>query len=139
MSTLLVPQRGELPHPVPGALSAPFWKQCAQRKLVFQRCSSCRWACFPPAELCRNCLGRDLKWETSSGRGTLYSWTVVYRPVTPAFEAPYAPAIVDMEEGYQFLTNLIGIAPEGIRPGMAVTAEFHEVGSGLYLPYFRPA
>jgi uncharacterized OB-fold protein len=91
----------------------------------------------PPAEICRACLGTDLAWERSAGLGTLYSWTVVHHPVTPAFEVPYAPAIVDLAEGYQMMTNLIGLAPEAITPGLPVEVEFHETG-GLHLHYFRP-
>ena len=138
-SQQLRPQLGDLPHARPTALSAPFWEQCARGVLTFQRCSSCGSAGFPPAEMCRECLSTDLAWEASAGRGTVYSWTVVHRPVTPAFDTPYAPAIVTLDEGYQMITNLIGIAPEDIRAGMPVVVEFHQAGSGPHLPYFRPA
>jgi uncharacterized OB-fold protein len=139
MTGLLVPQHATLPHAEPGPVTRPFWDGCAVGELRFQRCRRCQAAQFPPAELCRTCLGADLAWERSAGAGTLYSWTVVYRPVTPAFGVPYAPAIVDLHEGYQMMTNLIGVTPEAIRPGLAVEVELHETGGGLYLPYFRPA
>jgi len=134
----LAPQHGLLPHAEPSAVTRPFWDGCADGELRFQRCRGCGSAQFPPAETCRACVGTDLAWERSAGLGTLYSWTVVYRPVTPAFDVPYAPAIVDLDEGYQMMTNLIGIAPDAITPGLAVRAEFHETGGGLWLPYFRP-
>jgi uncharacterized OB-fold protein len=134
----LTPQRGLLPHAQPGPVTRPFWDGCAAGELRFQRCRGCGAAQFPPAENCRACIGTDLAWERGAGLGTLYSWTVVYRPVTPAFDVPYAPAIVDLDEGYQMMTNLIGIAPDAITPGLAVRAEFHETGGGLRLPYFRP-
>jgi DUF35 OB-fold domain, acyl-CoA-associated len=51
---------------------------------------------------------------------------------------PYAPAIVDLDEGYQMMTNLIGLPPAAITPGLPVQVEFHETGRGLHLPYFRP-
>ncbi|GAA0820887.1 Zn-ribbon domain-containing OB-fold protein [Streptosporangium amethystogenes subsp. fukuiense] len=138
MSTPLAPQHGELPHAEPTELSAPFWNRCAEGTLTFQRCAACRSINFPPVEVCRECLDTDLGWEESSGRGTLYSWTVVHRPVTAAFTPPYAPAIVDLDEGYQMVTDLIGIAPEEITAGMPVEVDFHEVSPGLHLPYFRP-
>ncbi|OLT13129.1 hypothetical protein BJF79_21255 [Actinomadura sp. CNU-125] len=137
-SVPLVPQHAELPHARPGPLTRPFWDGCAAGELRFQRCRACRNAQFPAAEVCRDCLGRDLAWERGAGTGTLYSWTVVHRPVTPAFEVPYAPAIVDLDEGYQMMTNLIGIAPEAITPDLPVEVEFHKTGDALYLPYFRP-
>jgi uncharacterized OB-fold protein len=136
---LLRPQRRELPHAQPTEVSAPFWESCAEGVLAFQRCTACRAISFPPVEICRDCLRADLSWESSTGRGTLRSWTVVYRPVTPAFDVPYAPAIVELNEGYQMVTNLIGIAPESITPNMPVEVEFHEVGPELRLPYFRPS
>lgn len=136
---MLRPQDGPLPHAEPGPLSAPFWAGCARGELLFHRCGGCGSAGFPPAELCRWCLSGALTWEASAGRGTLYSWTVVHRPVTPAFATPYAPAIVDLDEGYRFLTNLIDIAPDDIRPGMALRVVFTEPTPGLHLPCFRPA
>jgi uncharacterized protein len=59
--------------------------------------------------------------------------------VTPAFRVPYAPAIIELAEGYQMLSNLIDIAPEAITPGLAVEVAFHQAGGNqTYLPYFRP-
>jgi uncharacterized protein len=138
MTSPLAAQHGLLPHAEPGPVTRLFWDGCAVGELRFQRCRGCRAAQFPPTEICRACTGADLPWERSAGLGTLYSWTVVYRPVTPAFTAPYAPAIVDLDEGYQMMTNLIGLAPDAITPGLAVQVEFHETGGGLRLPYFRP-
>jgi uncharacterized OB-fold protein len=138
LTPLLAAQDGLLPHAEPGQVSRPFWDGCAAGELRFQRCRGCGSAQFPPAEICRACTGADLTWEQSAGLGMLYSWTVVYRPVTPAFTVPYAPAIVDLDEGYQMMTNLIGLAPDAITPGLAVQVEFHETGGGLRLPYFRP-
>jgi uncharacterized OB-fold protein len=134
----LAPQHGELPHAAAGPVTRPFWDGCAAGELRFQRCRGCRASQFPPAEICRACLGTDLAWERSAGLGTLYSWTVVHRPVTPAFEVPYAPAIVDLDEGYQMMTNLIGLPPDAITPALPVQVDFHETGAGLHLPYFRP-
>jgi uncharacterized protein len=133
------PRHGGLPHAVPGPLTRPFWDGCAAGELRFRRCRACRAAQFPPAEFCRSCLAADLVWERGSGLGTLYSWTVVYRPVTPAFRVPYAPAIIELAEGYQMLSNLIDIAPEAITPGLAVEVAFRQAGGNqICLPYFRP-
>ena len=58
------------------------------------------------------------------GRGEIYSWTVVYRPVTAEFEPPYAPAIIALDEGYQMLTNVVGVPPEDLDVGLRVRVEF---------------
>ncbi len=141
--TLLEPQSGPLPHAAPSGAGAPFWAGCAAGELRYQRCRNCAAVTFPPVETCRDCLSGDLAWEVSSGRGTVYSWTVVHRPATPAFAVPYAPAIVDVAEGFQVLTNLVGVAPEDITAGMPVAVRFESVGppgtEAPTLPYFAPA
>jgi uncharacterized protein len=131
----LRPQTGPVPHASSG-VSVPFWQGCRDGELRYQRCASCGLANFPPAEHCRQCLSPELDWTTSAGRGEIYSWTVVYRPVSPEFEPPYAPAIITLDEGYQMLTNVVGVAPEDLEVGMRVQAQFHVVGPDLTLPYF---
>lgn len=133
---ILEPQHGDLPRPAPNPLTAPFWQGCAKGKLLFQRCEKCGEANFPPGEHCRFCLSARLAWQQSVGRGEIYSFTVVHRAVTPAFRAPYAPAIVTVAEGYQMLTNIIGLPPDALRIGLPVVAEFHQVNSDVWLPYF---
>ena len=94
--------------------------------------------CVAPAA-CRVCVSPDLEWVPSAGKGTVYSWTIVWRPQTPAFDVPYAVAIVDVAEGYQMLTNIIGVDPDELRVGMPVRVDFREVDAQLWLPYFRPS
>jgi uncharacterized OB-fold protein len=127
-----------IPVPAPSALTQPYWDGCARGELLYQRCTSCGGAIFDPAPICRFCNSTSLEWAESSGRGSVYSWSIVWRPQTPAFNVPYAAAIVDLDEGYQIVANIIGCEPEDIRLGMPVQVEFHEIGSGFSLPYFRP-
>jgi uncharacterized protein len=131
----LQPQTGPLPH-ANSDLSVPFWQGCQSGELRYQRCDACGLANFPPTEHCRQCLSAELRWTNSAGVGEIYSWTVVYRPVTPEFEPPYAPAIITLDEGYQMLTNVVGVAPGNLAIGMRVQAHFHVVGPDLTLPYF---
>jgi uncharacterized protein len=119
--------------------AAEFWAGCAARELRFIRCGACNRPDFPPAGHCRECLSTDLRWEVSAGLGVLYSWTVVWRAPTPDLRTPYAPAIVDLDEGYRMLTNLVGIDSEAITPAMRVQVAFTAVGGGHELPCFRPA
>jgi uncharacterized protein len=134
-SDVLQPQSGRVPHGR-SPTSAPFWEGCAHHELRYQRCQDCAQANFPPAENCRYCLSPHLVWITSCGNGEVYSWTVVHRPVTANFAAPYAPAIVTMREGYQMLTNIIGVAVDDIVVGLPVRVEFCPVNPELTLPYF---
>jgi uncharacterized OB-fold protein len=136
---MLVPQPGGVPHAAPGPLTAPFWAACARAELLFQRCGQCGAATFPPSEHCRECLAFDQRWERSDGTGTLYSFTVVWRPVTPAFTPPYAAAIVTLDEGYSMVTNIVGTRVDALRVDLPVRVDFRQVGAALWLPYFRPA
>ncbi|OBF63223.1 hypothetical protein A5753_13115 [Mycobacterium sp. 852002-51971_SCH5477799-a] len=134
----LQPQNGPVPH-ASSHVSRPFWEGCRSQELRYQRCAACGLANFPPTEHCRECLSQDVCWQQGSGRGEIYSWTVVYRPVTAEFEPPYAPAIITLDEGYQMLTNVVGVAPEDLDVGMRVRVHFHDVGPDVTLPYFTGA
>ncbi len=124
--TFLMPQHGNLPHGDPSPLTTTFWEGCAAGELLFQRCAQCDGANFPPSEHCRFCTAFDLVWERSLGRGRLYSWTVVHRAVTPAFQTPYAPAIVTLDEGYQMMSNIVGLGAAELRIDLAVHVAFHQ-------------
>ncbi len=136
--TLLVPQTGDIPGPYPSELSQPYWDGCARGELLFQRCASCGLATHTPAMICAHCTARELTWETSAGTGSVYSWTTVWRPQTPAFVVPYQPIIVDVDEGFQILSNLIGCEHDAVHVGMRVAVDFHAISDGTMLPYFRP-
>ncbi len=140
MSDVLAPQPEGIPQPTPSRVSRPYWDAAREGRLVFQRCSSCGTVPARPVALCGGC-GRteDLAWETSSGRGTLYSWTVVWRPQQPSFRTPYAPAVMAVEEGWWLMTSIIGCTPEDLVEGMPLAVEFHPAGGQIWLPYARPA
>lgn len=131
----LRPQTGPVPH-ASSPVSSPFWQGCQTGELRYQRCADCGQSNFPPTEHCRECLSHELRWEQSGGVGEVYSWTVVHRPVTAEFAPPYAPAIVTLDEGYQMLTNIVGVAPNELAVGMRVRVQFHAVGADVTLPYF---
>ncbi|MBL7489411.1 OB-fold domain-containing protein [Frankia sp. AgB1.9] len=135
---LAVPRLATASAVATGAASAPFWAGCDAGELRFQRCRACGRADLPPAEHCRECLSGDQAWEASAGLGTVYSWTVVHRPVTPDFAAPYAPVIVELDEGPLLVTNLVGCPPARLRVGLRVAVLFHRAGAGPALPYVHP-
>ena len=136
--TLLVPQPEGIPLPSPSEFSETYWEGCARGELRFQRCGDCGAATHTPAVMCAACTSRALSWERSSGLGEVYSWTVVWRPPTADFVVPYAPVIVAMQEGWDLLSNLVGVDHTEPRVGTAVEVEFHPVGDGVQLPYVRP-
>ncbi len=127
------------PVPTPSKISAPFWAAARRHKLVLQRCERCRAFIYYPRPRCPECLDDRLTWEEATGRGTVYSFTVVRRAASRAFsDAPYILAIVELEEGPHITTNILA-APEAVRIGMKVTAYFDDVTPECTLVKFKPA
>ncbi|MGE0387705.1 MAG: Zn-ribbon domain-containing OB-fold protein [Gammaproteobacteria bacterium] len=77
---------------------------------------------------------RDLEWVQASGRGTVYSTTVV-RPKPP--QAPYNVCLVELAEGPRMMSRVEGIAPDAVRIGMPVRARI-DSGEGLHFVVFEP-
>ena len=132
------PQPNTIPLPSPSMVSQPFWDSCSRRELTFQRCNNCQGITFIPQPACTHCLSTELGWEKSEGKGSIYSWTVVWRPQTPDFEIPYAIAIIDVDEGYQMMTNIIGVDPKNLTVGQRVEVSFHKMSDEITMPYFKP-
>ena len=76
-----------------------FWAYTQEKELRLQKCSGCGKFRFPPGPTCDKCLSDDAEWAAVSGRGKVYSYTVVRRQTHPAFPTPYTVALVEMEEG----------------------------------------
>ena len=126
-----------LPHPTP--LSQPHWDGCREGRLRVQRCGGCGRCVFVPQPVCPECLSAELAFVDCSGRGSLYSFTVVHRPQRPEFAAPYVVAIVELDEGAFMLTNLVECEPAAIEIGMRVEVTFRKMSEEITLPLFRPA
>ena len=136
--TALSPQPVGIPTGSRSTAAAPYWDACRRGELLYQRCGACGEVNMKPARVCASCGNAALTWERSNGRGTLYSWTVVWRPQHPSFQVPYAPAIVALDEGFWMLTAIIGCEPDALRADLPVVVEFHPASDDVALPYFRP-
>lgn len=129
----------QIPLPNPTPLSQPHWDGCREGELRVQRCRDCQSYVFIPRPACTNCLSEDLEWVVSSGRGQVYSFTIVHRPQQQSFETPYAVGIIEVEEGWTMLTNIVDCPVEDVAIGMQVEVAFREMSDEITLPYFRPA
>ena len=127
-----------IPLPVPTEVSRPHWDGCRKGRLLVQRCRDCHSYVFIPQPFCTACQGQALEWVESAGRGTLYSLTTVYRPQRPEFQAPYTVAIVELDEGFHMLTNLVDCAIDEMAIGMRVEVSFRKMSGQITLPMFRP-
>lgn len=125
--------------PVRAEPQSPFWEGCARNELLLQRCSACGTFRHPPSAVCPNCLSAHHAWVPSSGRGTIYTFAVVRQALSKAWEdkVPYTVAVIELEEGPRFLTELVGIDPDAVRIGLPVEVTFTQ-RDGATLPLFRP-
>jgi len=120
--------------------SRGYWEALQRHELVFQRCGSCRTDRFPPRAVCPVCLSSAVEWMRASGRATVYSFTVTHQNQAPGWreELPYVLAVVELAEGPRLMTNLVDVAPDEVRIGMAVEIVFDDVTPEITLPKFRP-
>lgn len=134
-------QAPERPLPEPSELTRPFWEGLKAREVRLQRCQDCSQFVFYPRVACPECMSERLKWEAVSGRGKVYTFTIVRRAMIPAFQAevPYVFAIVELEEGPRLATNVIGCDPERVRVDMPVKAAYDEITEEISLLKFEPA
>jgi uncharacterized OB-fold protein len=132
-----------IPRPLPrmDGLQGDFYRECArQGRLVFQRCEACGRVRHPPRILCAECASDRASWVPSTGRGTIFTWTVTHQAPHPAFagQVPYAVVVVELEEGVRIVASLRGLAPERLELGRPVEVLLEEAAEGVPLPYARP-
>ncbi len=85
--------------------------------LVGSSCGSCGAHYFPTREVCARCLSEEMDTVALSGRGVLYTFTVI-RQSTPAFEVPYILGYVDLPERVRVMGQITGCEPEDVSIGM---------------------
>lgn len=114
------------PMPVPTPLTKPFWDALAEHRIRIQYSPSLGEYIFYPRPLAPGTLADDLEWREISGAGTLYTYTVSTRPVSPHFakEGPLVLAVVQWDEGPKFSTELVNAAHDDIEVGMRVKPVF---------------
>lgn len=132
----------QLPTPNPPVTSdsLPYWEASIEGKLVLPRCNGCAEVIWYPRHFCPSCGTTDVAWFEASGRGTVYSFTVVERGQGRwAEHSPYVLAYVELEEGPRVLTNIIDRDPDTIAIGTAVVAAFDPSEDGHGILRFTPA
>jgi uncharacterized OB-fold protein len=127
------------PLPVVTPDVAPFYEAARRGELRFQRCTECRTWRHYPRPACPACASRRFTWERASGRGTVYTWTIVHGPTLPAFEAtlPYNVVDVLLDEGIHFVSQVVDCPAEALRAGLPVEAVFVPITEAVTLVKFR--
>ncbi len=128
------------PLPVITQDSRPFWEGCQQGKLLLQYCDACQRYQFYPRLFCMQCGSGSLRWVEASGRGVIYSYTIIHQNKSPEFvgDTPYNVAIIQLEEGPRLLSNIVNSSLADLRVDLPVTVVFDAVSDTITLPRFRP-
>ncbi len=131
--------------PVPDVETEAYWEAARDGRLLIKSCNACGEVFFYPRTYCPKCWSSDTEWIEASGRGTVYTFTVVHQNDLPPFNerTPYVVAIVELEEGVRMTSNIEGIAPEDVRCDMPVAVAFRAEARAeddvVSLPVFHPA
>jgi uncharacterized OB-fold protein len=118
----------------------PFWEGTREGELRVQHCNLCGHDQLYPRIVCTVCHRSDLSWRAASGRGSIYSVTVVRRAPSATYSAdvPYAIALVELDEGPRLMSNIVGCDADDVRIGMRVVVDFDELAGDVRVPRFRP-
>jgi len=132
------PLAGQRPAPVPLNFSQPFWDAARKGVLLLQYCPVAAKYQFYPRPVSIYTGRRDLEWRPASGKGTVYTYTVTYRPPAPFKDVPpYIVATVELEEKVRIMTNLVNCEIDRVRIGMPVRVAWVTIGDFQY-PVFEP-
>jgi len=119
----------------------PFWDGCKEGKFLVRHCNVCNEDHFYPRPFCPKCWGDDVEWKEATGRGTLYTYSIVVQNDLPPFNerVPYVAAVVELEEGPRVMTNIEGTPHDELRVGMPVTVGFRPLDDEITIAIFRAA
>lgn len=129
------------PLPVESGETKPFWDACREGRFLIQRCRTCENYQYHYKGFCSHCWTGEIEDVAASGRGRVWSYTVVHRTRMPGFqdEVPYVVALVELDEGVKVLSNIINCAPERVNIGLSVQLTFVRADATWNIPMFEPA
>ena len=129
------------PLPVRDELNRHYWDGAQRGELVLLRCASCATYVHPPQRPCPQCRHETLEPTAVSGRGHVYSWSVMHTPGNPGFdsELPYTVLVVELQEQAHLITigNLLDGDPSELRIDAPVEVCFEKVNDDVTLPQWR--
>jgi uncharacterized protein len=118
-----------------------YWVSAHDHALKLQQCDNCGQYRFYPSHACHFCQSLSFHWQPVSGRGEVYTYSVLLRARGNPFEdlLPLIVVLVKLEEGPVMMSNLFNCEPEAVRIGMPVTLSYEDVNGEVTLPIFVPS
>jgi uncharacterized protein len=112
----------------------PFWDAAAKGQLLIKKCLACGELHYYPRTICPFCHSDRTEWQAASGKGSIYSFSIMRRAVDP-----FAIAYVTLEEGPKVLTNIVDCAFDDVKIGKPVTLVWKQSEGGPAVPMFTLA
>src|ERR1700675_2572774 len=140
----MISEQHKISRPVlpPNEITKFFWDTAREHKLVIQRCDACGYYIHWPGVICPRCQSDKLSPTEVSGKGTVFTYTIVHHVFAPVYadEVPYSLAIVELDEqpGLRMLANILDCPNDALYIGMPVEVMFQDLDN-VTLPQFRPA
>ncbi len=98
---------------------------------------------MPPSPFCHACQSQAVEWVELSGRGRIYTFSIVDYPVIPAVKdsLPYVPAVIELADagGTRLISNIVGAPLDRIAIGAEVSVAWEDHAPGVSIPRFSLA
>lgn len=124
----------KIPSPASNPETQPFWDAAAKGAFIVRKCTVCGRVHWYPRAICPFCFSNKTEWQPATGRGRIYSYSVMRRA-----PEPYAIAYVKLEEGATMLTNIVDCDFKALKVGLEVKVVFKPSEDGPPVPMFTPA
>ena len=111
-------------HPMPISYPHPeaeFHAALREGRFCIQRCTDSGNFLFYPRAISPWSGRPSLEWVEPSGRGKVYSTTIVRR--RPEQGGDYNVALIELDEGPRLMSSVVDIPPGDVKIGMGVKAE----------------
>ena len=128
-------QQRVFPTPIADPDTEQFWLAAKDGNLMIGHCNSCGEKHYYPRGMCPHCGSAEVELIQSSGKGEIYSWSVLRRA-----DPPFAIAYVTLDEGLTMMTNIIECDLDNLHIGQRVELKFSptEEKDGPPVPTFKP-
>lgn len=103
------------------------------------RCKDCGLYRMPPSPFCPSCRSQAVAWHTSPGIGSLYSYTVVHQPHTPAHRdhVPYGVGVLTLDDvPIRIIGTIVDADSEDLRVGAEMEVDWLPIEGG-HFPVLR--
>jgi uncharacterized OB-fold protein len=124
-----------------------FWAAARREELAIPKCDGCGRFVWYPRRRCPSCGGETFTWTPVSGRGRLFTWTVVRHAFLPQFreKLPFVPALVALDEdaSVRMVTEVVDCEPDELEVDMPLQVVFRpmvfpDVEGSVTAPFFEP-